>query len=111
MTSRWRSILRMTRTHVRALAAGLLAASMLLLVPAVPAAANTLPPADCDTMCTATFDTPTDAGSIAIPAGITNLTVTIAGAQGLDAFGEYAPLLGGLGGLGGVTTVDLGTAF
>lgn len=97
----------MTRVHV----GGLITAVALLLLPAVPAAADSFPAADCTTTCTATIDPPTDAGSIAIPAGIANLTVTIAGAQGPNADAGFAALLGGIGGAGGVTTVDLGAAF
>lgn len=105
----------MTRTRFGRSAKTLFAAtaSALLIVAAsaLPAQADTLPSADCVTDCTATFDTVGSAFTFAVPAGITELTATIAGAAGAPAPFAITGDPTAVGGAGGVTTVDLGTDY
>lgn len=85
------------------------AAVFAAIAAAAPASADTLPAADCRTDCTAVFDT-TGIHSLAIPAGVTELTATVAGAAGARAPGALVILPDATGGAGGATTADLGTS-
>jgi hypothetical protein len=74
------------------------------------ATADTLPAANCVTACTATFDTPGD-GTFTIPAGISTLTATIAGAAGAPASFAITNDPTGVGGNGGAAALELGSSY
>ena len=105
----------MTRNHFAGRLSGVAIAGIAALtfagLLAAPAAADTLPAPGCVTACTAVFNTAGSTDTLAIPAGITSLSATIAGAAGAPASFAITNDPTAVGGSGGVTTVDLGTTF
>jgi hypothetical protein len=100
-----------TRSATRALSAASLAGvALATLAAASPALADSAPAPDCRAVCTAVFDT-SGPHSIAVPAGVTSLQATVAGAAGLPAAGALPILPDAVGGPGGVTTAVLPTTL
>jgi len=71
------------------------------------ASADSFPSSECVIDCVVTIDT-AGSGTVEVPAGVTSLTVTVAGGAGVAPAEATHVFPDAVGGLGGVTTVELG---
>lgn len=98
----------MVKQPTAAVGALLLAAGS-LFIGSSAASADSFPSSECVIDCVVTIDT-AGSGSVAVPAGVTSLTVTVAGGAGVAPSQATRIFPDAVGGAGGVTTVELGSA-
>lgn len=74
------------------------------------ASADLFPSSECVIDCVVTIDT-AGTGTVDVPAGVTSLTVTVAGGAGVAPAQATHIFPDAVGGAGGVSTVELGAAY